>query len=158
MRYFLLVIVFPLTLNSCYSRRNDKISYKMDYDTLNHIPAFSQYTFFETKDTLFFCTKPWHCDSLSVHYMNDQGEWVLRSFLQIPKAYTDSTSTDEVEEWIFINMDTVIAYTAYADFTFLDIRNGCIIRSVPENTDNMQELYIYYIILSIKIPKINMYF
>ena len=136
MRNLLLTLVFPLLLNACYSCRDNNITYAIAQDTLIQIPAFSQYTFFEIKDTLYFCTKPWHCDSLSVYYMNNQGKWILRSFLQIPKAYTDSISADEVEEWIFINMDTVIAYTAYTNFTFLDIKNGRIIRSVPENTDN----------------------
>lgn len=130
-----ILITLPLLLNSCFSYSKDKITRMIELDTLHNIPSYSQYTFFEAKDTLYFCIKPWKCDSLLLYTRDCHGEWKIKSFLKIPKAFLNSTNGNNVDEWVFINKDTIIAYTSYTDFTFLDIINGNVICSVPENTE-----------------------
>ena len=128
-----LKILLSISLIACSCQRYAKdISYTIEADTLDYIPTYSQYGFYEDEqDNIYFYCKPMSCDSLLVYSLLDS-TWTLYKYLKIPEVYSDTVDMDySVRRWALVNMDTVIAYANYKHFTFLDIKNNSVIQSIP---------------------------
>lgn len=128
-------VVFLQMLAAC-NYTGSKVQYNIAYDTVTHIPPYSQYGIYEdsTCGVCFYC-KPKGCDYLLVYRRTHSG-WVEHARLKIPAAYADTIDIDNaVSKWTLVNTDTAIAYVNYRHFTFLDLKHGKVIRSVPVLSD-----------------------
>ena len=134
------ILIFCVSLlgsiTACNPIRTKEIKYKIGTDTLTDIPVFDKYSFFEENNRIYFCIKPLKCDSLILYTTDGYGKWQLESHLRIPEDYADNKDMDKVDEWVFINRDTVISVESNRQAVFLDMRHNRIIRTVPFITDS----------------------
>ena len=140
MGIYTLCVFLAGVLYACKPDAND-ISYTITSDTLDIIPSFSGCGFYESEhDSVYFYCKPKSCDSLCLYALTDSG-WTLCDILKIPEVYADTVDTDyDVRRWELVNKDTVIAYVDFRHFSFLDIKNGSVIKSIPVIADTAYDV------------------
>lgn len=107
MLIFIMLINFT-TYNSCNANGKEKqISSILEKDSVM-APYFNALGFYENDSGIYFYGLRF--ETIYLYKENAEGHFELDSYIQLPEQYTAGKDISEVEQLVFINMDSIIIY------------------------------------------------
>lgn len=109
MFYFLALsfILLCSSCNSCGANKEKQISYILERDTIM-APYFNVRGFYENDSGIYLYGL--EGATVYIYKENIEGHFEFDSYIHLPKQYADSEDISEIEQLVFINMDSVIIY------------------------------------------------
>lgn len=120
---FCLAILWGVGLNSCNRNVEKKISYTIVADTLQNMPKYESCGFWEYQNEILYYIKPVESDSLYLYSVQEDCSADIYGYIKLPDSFVQD-GEHAVNQWIIVNMDTIIAYEEGNKITFLDIKNN----------------------------------